>query len=101
MWGGMKRISTIQQIRVKYCKNGSRYLCYWESFKDSCLKKDDRKEGSSRLLVTLLAIMPFLNISLEGLSGEELNKFCAKSFVKEAKDKNYVTYELYISSIDF
>ena len=40
--------------------------------------------------------MPILNISLEGLSSEELNKFCAKSFVKEAKDKNYVTYESYV-----
>jgi len=66
----------------------SRNLCCRESFKDSCLKKDDKKEGSSRLLVTLLAIMPFFNIPLEGLSSEELNKFCAKSFVKEAKDKN-------------
>ena len=27
------------------------------------------------------------------------NKFCSKSFVKEAKDKNYVTYELYIALI--
>ena len=43
--------------------------------------------------------MPFLNIPLEGLSSEELNKFCAKSFVKEVKDKNYVTYEAYIASI--
>ena len=40
--------------------------------------------------------MPFFNILLEGLSSEELNKFCDKSFVKEAKDKNYVTYESYV-----
>lgn len=58
-----------------------------ESFKDSCLKKDDRKEGSSRLLVTLLAIMPLLNILLARLSSKELNKFCATNFVKEAKEK--------------
>lgn len=58
-----------------------------ESFKDSCLKKDDRKEGSSRLLVTLLAIMPLLNILLAILSSKELNKFCATNFVKEAKEK--------------
>ena len=43
--------------------------------------------------------MPFLNIPLEGLSSEELNKFCAKSSVKEVKDKNYVAYEAYIASI--
>jgi hypothetical protein len=58
-----------------------------ESFKDSCLKKDDRKEGSGRLLVTLLAIMPLLNILLARLSIKELNKFCAKNFVKEVKEK--------------
>jgi len=64
-------------------------ICFVRSLlRTHVLKKDDRKEGSSRLLVTLLAIMPFLNIPLEGLSSEELNKFCAKSFVKEAKDKN-------------
>jgi hypothetical protein len=61
-------------------------FCFWESFKDSCLKKDDRKEGS-RLLVTLLAIMPLLNILLARLSSKELNKFCATNFVKEAKEK--------------
>jgi len=71
MWGGMKKISSIQQIGVKYCRVGNRDLFCWASFKDSCLKKDDRKEGSSRLLVTLLAIMPILNISLAGLSSED------------------------------
>lgn len=64
-------------------------ICFVRSLlRTRVLKKDDRKEGSSRLLVTLLAIMPFLNIPLAGLSSEDLNKFCAKSFVKEAKDKN-------------
>jgi len=52
------------------------------------LKKMIGKKGSSKLLVTLLAIMSFLNISLEGLSSEDLNKVLFKSFVKEVKDKN-------------
>ena len=69
-----KKISSIQQIGMKYCRNGRRDLFCRETFKDSRLLKDDRKEGISRLLVTLLAIMPFLNISLEGLFSEELNK---------------------------
>ena len=56
---------------MKYCRNGSRDLFCRESFKDSHLKKDDRKEGSSRLVVALLEIMPFLNISLAGLCSEE------------------------------
>jgi len=38
------------------------------------LKKDDRKEGSSRRLVTVLVMMPFLNTASAGLSSEELNK---------------------------
>ena len=70
----MKKISSVQLIGVKYCRNGRRDLFCRESCNDSCFKKDDRKEGSSRLLGTLLAIMPILNIPLAGLSSEELNK---------------------------
>ena len=41
--------------------------------------------------------MPILNISLADYLVR--NKFCSKSFVKEAKDKNYVTYEAYVALI--
>jgi hypothetical protein len=70
MWGGMKKISSIQQIGVKTEEMVVWILFCRESFKDSCLKKDDRKEGSGRLLVTLLAIMPLLNILLARLSSK-------------------------------
>jgi len=39
-----KKISSIQQIGVKYCRVGNKALFCWASFKDSRLKKDDRKE---------------------------------------------------------
>jgi len=74
MWGGIKKKSSIRQIGVKSCRNGRRGLFCREPFKDSPLKKDDRKEGSSRLLVTVLVMMPFLNMASAGLSSEELNK---------------------------
>jgi len=51
-------------------------ICFGGSLlKTNVLKKDDRKEGSSRLLDTgFLVMTPFLNMASAGLSSEELNK---------------------------